>query len=299
MSSKGSLQCIREIKQHDHDHERHGSYVRKGSLVFVFWFLMAVMSDEHTQSSLFAIDFKEIRKLHLSLYSYGSFPECRRKISADSLKPSNVFNFLGKMRHLTNLILALSNYRFGAFNISDLYFPALRALDISGNDAPTGLIPFVAKHASLHILHVRFDYGPLPAPFQDQDLLKLRALMMSARNNTGVFSTFLSKHSESEEETCARRPHLDHLCIYNVDSLHYLRAYVQPLGRQLRRLDLHFLVRMPVFEDGFSTFLASFTALVELSITLRRQVNIAAISVPALSEGYLVSHLNLSSSMTD
>jgi len=198
------------------------------------------------------------------------------------------------MRHLTNLILALSNYRFGAFNISNLYFPALRALDISGNDAPTGLVPFVAKHTSLHILHLHFDYGPLPAPFQDQDLLDLRALMMSARN-TGVFGTFLSKRSESEEETCARRPHLDHLRIYNVDSLHYLLAYVQPLGKQLRRLDLHFLIRKPVFEDGFSTFLASLTALVELSITLRRRADIMTISGPhaqALSEAQLRTFLH-------
>ncbi len=117
--------------------------------------------------------------------------------------------------------------------------------------------------------------------------------------NTRMFATFLGRRSEGiDAEALAsggRRPaRLEHLRIYKVHNLRYLQDYVQPLGQRLRRLDLHFTFRKPVFEDGFCQFLKAFHVLVEFSITLIRRANTISVSSLedfALSETNLVSHI--------
>jgi len=109
-----------------------------------------------------------------------------------------------------------------------------------------------------------------------------------------IFDNFLGKRPvpESAEVICSRRPHFEHLRLDNIRDGPYQLRFVQPLGRQLRRLDLHFVSRTTVFEDWFITFLESFAVLVELSIILNRRTDETSLSgpcnqVPVLSESIL------------
>lgn len=251
------------------------------------------LSNNDLQDSLFAVHFKEMRKFQLALSHRDARTECGKGISGMPLQRSNISNFLRKMGHLTHLVLILSSFRVGELDVTGLHIPSLESLDISGDHAPTGMIDFVTSHKTLHHLHLRFEHGHLPTPFQDQHLPELRALMMNVRN-TGAFGTFLGRQLEVAHVTCARRPHLKHLRVHNVDKLYYLCDFVQPFGRQLRRLDLHFLLRLPVFETGFGWFLASFRVLEELSITLKQRPDIMTVEGPhaqTFSEASLVCHV--------
>lgn len=171
------------------------------------------------------------------------------------------------MRHLTNLVLSLRDFKAGILNMTNLHFPALVSIDIIAHTAPLGLTRFVAKHSELLHLHLNFGESFVPGPFQAQDLPQLQALKMSM-DSSRTFATFLGKRSESAEVTCARRPSLEHLHIYLFRSIRYLNDYILCFGGQLRRLDLQPYDEKHLFRDEFCNFLKSFTALVELSITL-------------------------------
>ncbi|KLO06153.1 hypothetical protein SCHPADRAFT_699004 [Schizopora paradoxa] len=229
--------------------------------------------------ALFAIEFKVMQKFQLALSHRDAHSECGRSVAGTPLQRSNISNFLQIMRQLNHLVLVLTSFRVGELDVAKLHIPSLNSLEITGDNAPIGIVYFVARHTALQYLHLRIGHGHLPSPFQDHHLPELRALMMDIRN-TGALGTFLARQHELANVACARRPRIEHLRILNVDKLYYLNERVQPFGRQLRRLDLHFLLRLPVFEGGFHQFLSSFRALVELSITLKRRPDIMTVEGP-------------------
>ncbi len=202
------------------------------------------------------------------------------------------------MQHLTSLVLSLSQFGLEIPLFDDLDFPALRSLNLSGDNGPPGLVHFAARHSLLHNLHLGFRLWILSDrdTFKDHSLPQLRALML--KSSMFIFDNFLGKRPvpESAEVICSRRPHFEHLRLDNIRDGPYQLKFVQPLGRQLRRLDLHFVSRTTVFEDWFRTFLESFAVLVELSITLNRRTDDQG---PVLSESILVSHLFHPSSGTN
>lgn len=231
------------------------------------------------KDALFAIEFKEMRRFQLTLSHRDTGFECGRTFAGTPLLRSNISKFLQNMVQLTNLVIVFSSFRIGNLDVTKLHIPCLVSLDMSGDFSPTGLVTFVVKHTTLHHLHLRFDNGYIPSPFQDHHLTGLRALMMAVRN-TSLFGTFLGRRHETAHVRCARRPRLEHLRIHDIDKLYYLNDFIQPFSMQLRRLDLHFLLRLPPFEGGFHSFLSSFRALVELSITLKRRADITTVEGP-------------------
>ncbi|KLO09508.1 hypothetical protein SCHPADRAFT_931095 [Schizopora paradoxa] len=240
-----------------------------------------IMSHPCNWASLLNTDFNELRNLQLALTNSKSPNECRSPFlpPEDTLISSDLPRFLQSMGHLTNLVLTIHNLKAGILNMSNIHFPALIAIDISASIAPLGLTRFVASHTELLRLHLSFGESFVPGPFLPQDLPKLRALKFRVENNR-MFSTFLGKRqSESAEETCTRRPNIEHISIENLAYFQFLRDCINPFGAQLRRLDLHCWDDRPVFRGEFYKMLKSFSALVELSIMIKGRWDIGAKNV--------------------
>ncbi|KLO09526.1 hypothetical protein SCHPADRAFT_1000206 [Schizopora paradoxa] len=240
-----------------------------------------IMSHSCSWESLLKSDFNELRNLQLALISSKSQTKCKSPFlqPAEFLISSDLPRFLQSMRHLTNLVLSIHGFKAGILNMSNLHFPTLIAIDISASTAPLGLTQFVASHSELLHLHLSFGESFVPGPFLPQDLPKLRALKFSVENNR-MFATFLGRsHSESAEETCARRPNIQHISIDNLAYFQFLKDCINPFGAQLRRLDLRCWDDQPVFRGEFYKMLKSFTALVELSMTIRGRRDIGAKNV--------------------
>ncbi|KLO09527.1 hypothetical protein SCHPADRAFT_931108 [Schizopora paradoxa] len=249
-----------------------------------------IMSHPCNWVSLFKSDFTELRNLQLAL-SYTSSPfECRTPFESphDVLSSSDRHRFLQSMRHLTNLVLTIHDCKAWMLDMSDLHFPKLIAIDISvtRSFALTGVIRFVACHTELLRLRLSFERPFVRESFLPQDLPKLRALEFKVGLNH-PFDTFFGRgQSESAEEICARRPDIVHLSIVNLVSFQFLKDYVSPFGRQLQRLDLRSCDEQPVIGSEFYEMLKSFSALVELSITIhgRRDTGAQNVVVQSISE---------------
>lgn len=253
-----------------------------------------------------------MRKLQLTLrLDEDSHTECRAQdksyIDITRVEITTVPEFLQSMQRLATLVLSLSHntgqHRLFLYRV---HLPALRSLDVSGDKEPHGFVRFLETHSSLlHTLRLRFEmwllsFGERRRSATDHMLLELRALMVDENNGEFTDDLLGKRTAESADATCARRPRFEHLRVHDIRTRSYLTERVQPLGRMLRRLDLQFLSRRLVFEEWFTAFLESFTALVELSITLRRadpapfSGNLQPVSAgQTLSEDSLVSLLIL------
>ncbi|KLO09510.1 hypothetical protein SCHPADRAFT_931097, partial [Schizopora paradoxa] len=166
--------------------------------------------------SVFRLSFSGLRSLQLVL-SFSTTPFRCRKVDYDpkeNLWAVLVPRFLQRMEHLTHLVLSLRKAEFDpGFEMTDLHFPALIAIDISASTAPRGLIRFTANHPNLVRLHLHFKESTGQGQFRPQHLPMLRALKLR-EENSGTFATFLGRPSESVEHAFARRPHIEHFFIY-------------------------------------------------------------------------------------
>ncbi|KLO09529.1 hypothetical protein SCHPADRAFT_562038 [Schizopora paradoxa] len=178
-----------------------------------------------------------------------------------SLCNARISVFFQHMPHLTNLVLSLGRFTAEVLDMTDLHFPALTSIDMTGDTAPLGLIRFVAGHSGILCLHLHFVRSAGGEPFLPQDLPKLRALKWKM-NDSSIFMAFLGRLA------CTRRPHIDHLFVYNLLAISLLKHKSMPFCGQIRRLDLQLYDEKLIFKDEFCNSLRSFTALVELSITI-------------------------------
>ncbi|KLO09507.1 hypothetical protein SCHPADRAFT_931094 [Schizopora paradoxa] len=234
-----------------------------------------IMTHSCNWDTLFAIDFSELRGLQLAIdFSILSPYGCRNvNLSyTGTLLSSQIPRFLQCMQHLTNLMLSLPYARAGTLNMKDLLFPALLAVDLSSHTPPLGLTRFIARHPELLRLQLRFEASFILAQVQVQDLPNLRALKFRAGSvEHAILSTFFARRPpapSNAEEVRARRLHIEHISICNLQEFRGLEYYISPYGSQLRRLDLQISNHRQISQNHLSFELRSFTALVELSITI-------------------------------
>lgn len=219
-----------------------------------------------------------------------------------------IHNLLRNMQNLTSLVVSMTHSDLLVTHDGDLHFPALRTLDLSGMHAMPGLLLFTVRHSMLHTLRLEFETWMLSSDewridynVLEHNLLELRALNINA--DCLLFRTcFLGRRGESATTTRARRPHLEHLRITNIRLRHFLVFGLKPFTKFLRRLDLHFVWRNIAFEGWFTTYMENFTALVELSITIKHTKQQSDDEVvpqdhhPVLTEDVLVCNLLKSTS---
>lgn len=165
------------------------------------------------------------------------------------------------MQHLTNLVLILPHSMIVTAKMEDLRLPALLALNITGGIAPLGLTQFVTNHSKLLRLHLCFGMLLGQTVVQERHLPKLRSLKFEVElmERDRIYTTLIRE----------RRPHIEHISIYNLRTFR-LDRYISQFQQQLRRLDLK---TVPVGHGDFlledlRRSLKSFTALVEISVTI-------------------------------
>ncbi|KLO09509.1 hypothetical protein SCHPADRAFT_1000194 [Schizopora paradoxa] len=220
-----------------------------------------IMSHPCNWLSLSTIEFTELRSLQLALSVSSSPSECRNFIASPAhiVLSFNVPRFLQKMQHLTNLVLILPHSMIGMLNMRNLFLPALIAIDIFGDIAPVGLTEFVTHHSELLRLHLCF-YSLIQSPIQEQHLPKLRSLKFGVE--------LMEKDRTYTSLIRARRPHLEHISIYDLRSFRFLGNFIEPFQHQLLRLDLKSADYENLIVDNLRRPLESFVALIEISVTI-------------------------------
>ncbi|KLO05206.1 hypothetical protein SCHPADRAFT_732986 [Schizopora paradoxa] len=212
--------------------------------------------------ALYAIDFKDLNTLRLTVCSKGSPPECRTRASSIIFQLLTISDFLRTIPNLIDLELSISHSDLVATRGEDVvHLPELRSLVLSGTHATPGLLHFVAQHPLLK--NLRLDFKTWNLSLEEKlmiyELLKLEYLELRAP----IFNV----HSLPVFQ-CLLGPRLKHLRITNIRFENSLLEKARPVGWRLQHLDLHFLERNSVFGNWFFSLMDSFVSLVKLSVTL-------------------------------
>ncbi|KLO09524.1 hypothetical protein SCHPADRAFT_931105 [Schizopora paradoxa] len=238
-----------------------------------------IMLQPCSWASLSAIEFIELKSVQLTFNTPGWPSDCRN----NSLSPADISlsgtittpRFLNSMQHLTNLVLTFNSPRVDAMimNMENLHFPALIAIDIYTDSNSPVLNQFIENHPGLHRLHLSSAMPFTSSPFQTQHFPELRALRFrveSADHWNANVPEFALPDLGNAETLHAHCTYIEHLSIYDLRTLPSVHKYAHPYLNQLRRLDLQTVDSRQVSQDVLNTTLGSFTALIEISITISR-----------------------------